>query len=240
MIRLTSKLGRRVSKQAQAGFTIIELMIATVAFSLILIGITVGVISFTNSYYAGVNATTTQTTTRAALDAVTQAIQFSGGDLNYYAAAPGDQPTTYCIGSTQFDISLGNLVGPGHGLYQTPRNNGDPCTHKSFGSKSTELLGQNMRLFSLNLTPQPDSDVQLYTVDISVGLGIGPDLFCDSSVNGTGGCDRSDATFDEAALQTHITTSQPEVGQSMRCRLGTGSQFCNVTTLSTAAQKRIQ
>jgi len=53
-LRLSSR-----SKRLQSGFTLVELMIATMVFSVILLVITYGVVRFTNSYYKGLNSSTT-------------------------------------------------------------------------------------------------------------------------------------------------------------------------------------
>lgn len=49
---------------------------AMLVFSVILTVVTMGVISFSNRYYKGVHASTTQNTTRNIMSTITQAIQF--------------------------------------------------------------------------------------------------------------------------------------------------------------------
>jgi prepilin-type N-terminal cleavage/methylation domain-containing protein len=67
--------------EKSSGFTIVELMISTLVFSVILLVVTFGIVHFTNSYYRGINGSTTQDTARTIVDSVTQAIQFSSGTI---------------------------------------------------------------------------------------------------------------------------------------------------------------
>ena len=53
------------TQSSQSGFTIVELMIATLVFAMVLLVITVGVMSFTRAYYRGINQSNTQRVARA-------------------------------------------------------------------------------------------------------------------------------------------------------------------------------
>lgn len=57
-----------------AGFTIVELMIATVVFSVILILITTGIIQIGKAYYKGIIGSRTQETARKITDEVGRSI----------------------------------------------------------------------------------------------------------------------------------------------------------------------
>lgn len=75
----------------QEGFTVVELMIATLVFSVILTVITMGVLSFRNRYYKAVNASTTQNTTRTVIDTdKVRLIQFGSAQV-----VPTDPSKTY-------------------------------------------------------------------------------------------------------------------------------------------------
>lgn len=214
----------------QAGFTIVELMIATMVFSVILIVITVGVVAFTNAYYKGVNASTTQNTTRDAIDTITQAIQFNGGVIasTVDPAAPPDTTQTgaYCIGSSRFDFTIGKQIinaGTDHVFYVSPWRSGDTCSGAgSFGAQSKELLGPHMRLAAFSISP-PSGSSGLFTVNLKVAYGDN-DLF-ESSVTGT-----IPATGPIAA----------DVAAGLNCKLQTGSQFCAISNLTSTVQKRVQ
>jgi len=108
---------KRNHRRAQAGFTIVELMVATVVFSVILIIITTGVIHITQTYNKGINLINTQNTARNIMDSISQSIQFSGGVVSW--PQPSDNPVGTsgpvtagrgCIGSQQYDFQLGYQV----------------------------------------------------------------------------------------------------------------------------------
>ena len=61
----------------QKGFTIIELMIATVIFSIVLLVLTENIISISNDYYQGVVQTQTINTTKNIVDTIAQQIKLS-------------------------------------------------------------------------------------------------------------------------------------------------------------------
>ena len=60
----------------QNGFTIIELLIATTVFSLILLISVAGILQISRMYYRGVTQSRTQETARSIIDEVGEAIRF--------------------------------------------------------------------------------------------------------------------------------------------------------------------
>lgn len=213
----------------QSGFTIVELMIATVVSTLILVVITVGIVRFTSDYYKGVNASSTQTTTQNAIDAVAQAIQFN---------ASGTVPTDgtqgiFCAGSQVFLYTMGKALGgtpsvANWGLYQL-NNPSANCVIPADTSGGTELLGPNMRLSVMNLAQVGSSDV--WQLDIRVAYG-DADLLCRTSITGgsQGSC---------SAGATDYGASDIVQGSDVTCKIRTGSQFCSVVHLSTAIGQRV-
>jgi len=208
------------SKHAQAGFTIVELMIATLVFSVILIAITVGVVTFTNDYYRGINSSTTQNVARNIIDTVSQAIQFNDANV---VPMPALSPTTYCIGSVQFDFVLSKELGTdtNHALWETPSSGCAAISPPIVTSK--ELLGPKMRLANFSINPVGLAG-NLYTIDVRVVYG-DKDLLCSPAVNGS--C-TSTATMSPANLARHDLT----------CKSQAGSQFCSASELTTTAQIR--
>jgi len=70
-----------VSKNKQQGFTIIELMISTVIFSVVLLMCMAGILQITRLYYRGVTQSNTQEVARAITNDISEAIQFSGSNI---------------------------------------------------------------------------------------------------------------------------------------------------------------
>ena len=65
------------NNMSQKGFTIIELMIATVIFSIVLLVLTENIISISNDYYQGVVQTQTINATKNIVDTIAQQIKLS-------------------------------------------------------------------------------------------------------------------------------------------------------------------
>lgn len=213
----------------QVGFTIVELMIATVVSSVLLIVITFGIVSFTKDYYKGINASTTQATTQNAIDAVAQAIQFNASGT---VATDGTQGI-FCAGSQVFLYTMGKQLtaapnSTNWGLYQL-NNPSANCVMPAITTGGTELLGPNMRLAAINLSQIGSSNV--WQLDIRVAYG-DADLLCRTSISGTttGGCSSAAANYMSADVIQ---------GSDVQCKLRTGSQFCSIVHLSTAIGQRI-
>jgi prepilin-type N-terminal cleavage/methylation domain-containing protein len=212
------------SHRRQDGFTIVELMIATLVFAMVLILITVGVLSFTKSYYKGVNQSATQNAARTVIEDVSQAIQFSGD------AVTTDLGTTnnskgFCIGNRRYSYLLGKQLwddgNPDSNLNQTRHalvlDQAGSCGGMSpqdvanlpaaLVSGSTEMLQPRMRLAKLNIQRQGTSD--LYRINVRVIYG------------------DDDLLINPTAADA-------------RCKVSiSGSQYCAESELSTTVKKRI-
>jgi len=199
------------------GFTIIELMIATTVFSIILLLVTYGILQIGRTYYKGVTETKTQDTARAALDNITQAIQFDSGAVS--AQSNGIVPNVkyvICIGNVRYSAYLGHILiddSTHHALVQDTEST--PCADNTaipgldgstpMSSSATELMAPLMRVAALDVT---DLSGGLYKVHIRVVYGNDVDL-----VN-----------------PTTLTAS---------CDGGQINQFCAVSDLTTTVEKRV-
>lgn len=96
------------------GFTIIELMVATVVFSMVLLLCTYGIIHVGNDYYKGITEARTQENARSLVDRISQDIQFSGGSVFTGLSLSGSPVKGFCIGSHLYSfITDGQLVTNG-------------------------------------------------------------------------------------------------------------------------------
>ena len=214
---------------SQKGFTIIELMIATLVFSVILLLVTYGLIQIGRTYIKGLNESKTQQTARSIMDTISQDIQFNGGTVRLSDRAAGT--FAFCIGGNRYSVLTGaklvdNAPATGEAKHVLVVDvapiadcNEDPPTSQSLGgvitSESRELLGPNMRLASLavcgpgataTFTGCPVLGSNLYQVNVRVVYG------------------------DNDLLNPARDA----------CAGGAGSQFCAVAELSTTVQKRVR
>lgn len=239
-------MSRSEQRVGQGGFTIVELLIATVVFASVLILITVGVLSFTRAYFKGVNQSATQNTARLVIENVTQAIQFSGSEI----FSPVSHSTTpagptfdftnpwsvgFCVGNQLYSYVLGwQLVDgtPDAGMHQSnhvlmqssPGNCGGlPANDVRAASPvGTELLSPHMRLAKLSVDPTSDPTVWRIAVRVVYG---DDDVLCSPSVGG-------DCTDDNTS--TSLSNGDLDCKQ-----VRSGTQFCAVSELSTIVKRRI-
>lgn len=208
------------NKNLQAGFTIVELMIATSVFSTVLLVGLAGFVQIGKSYYKGINITQTGETAKQTLAEISSNVRLSGGSVGSGTSVAG--PSYYCIGSHRYTYILYNRVdtsvppdfSTNFGLLEDnlPGNNGcgDP-----FGGPSqvplnnpTELLGNQMRLLEFNVAAT-DATQTLYKVDITVAYG------------------------QDSALTSPINSST-----QCKLQLG-GNEFCAITRLTTMIHRDV-
>jgi prepilin-type N-terminal cleavage/methylation domain-containing protein len=209
----------------QRGFTVIELMIATMIFGLVLLVVTMGIIQVTRSYYKGVSETNIQTTARSIIDNIGQAIQFGGGTVTTNNMT---SPYVFCVGNQQYSFRPGWVVTDGtpntsvnetpHGLYVRTLAScpGQPIAALANTALAggRELLGPNMRLTSLRVT-QVAGTTNMYNISLRIVSGDNDLIYSPSG----GGVTAADAT----------------------CRnQRAGTQFCSVSDLSTTVTKRVR
>jgi len=215
-----------------SGFTIVELMIATVVLSVILLLSTVMITSIGNLYYKGVNKSRLQDDARTIANDVSQRLELQANSTQL----PGTDGETYpygsgsiyvaaiCIGSTRYSYiedsagqkwqigSGGSAVNQVPHIFWRDTNPSASCTALDLtktnppgsGSDGTELISANSSVsyFSVDTTSAP------YGVKIDLAYG-----------------DR---------------TLLSGVGLNATCKGGAGDQFCATATVSTAATPRLQ
>ena len=202
---------RKLARRPE-GFTIVELMIATLVFSMILLIIMTGVIQVTRTYYKGITENNTQTTARTIMDTVSQAIQFNGGIVSNTPAYQSGTPLVTCVGGQQFIYMLGKELVDGtnnHVIYQS-NSAGCSAGSGSFSGASggRELMSPHMRLSNFSVTNIAGTNS--YAIDVKVVYG-DDDLL-------------NDPTGTDASCEG-VTA---------------GTQFCAVSELSTVVTKRVQ
>lgn len=213
---------KRQAAGSARGFTILELMVATIVFSIVLLLVTAGIIQIARVYYKGVTEANTQNTARNIIDTISQAIQFSGGDVEPSdpSAVPGVGTNfAFCVSDQQFSYRLGWQVenNPNatnaqswHALVQYPQAGCISAAPQDLAAQSVlgrELLGRHMRLTKLLVQSVGPN---LYKVQVRVVYGDN-DLLTDP-------------------------TSPDTVCKNQRA----GTQFCSISELSTIVVKRVK
>ncbi len=233
------------SQQREYGFTLIELMIATMVFSVILLLAAVAMVQIGRIYFKGITAAKTQEVSRTISDDVAQAIQFSGAQIKTIQKPPGSNALGFCVDNIRYSYLVNQqleqnpatspplagtqakhvLVMDDTTKLPAPFN----CTSSTYAQAidgagsiyGRELMGIHMRLVSDPL-PQPplpiSPDGKLYTVTVGVVYG------------------------DWDVLNV-TTIPPPPAGSNYNysCKASNkGGQFCSVSSLTTTVEKRVQ
>ena len=204
-------------KRNTSGFTIIELMIATIVFSVILLIATYGILNVGRIYRKSLTSNQVQQTTRAIIDTVTQNIKFNGGSF-----AAGNN--VYCLGNSKrlsINPNVQFVSNATHGLVLeniTCTNPPTSLNFASFPSGAKELLGPRMRVVNFyicypNMTPTPPDCTD------SIVQGLGTSLYY---------------------VYIRVISGDSDLIQNNTCTLAAGRQFCAVSELSAYVQKVIQ
>ncbi len=220
------------SISSQRGFTIFELMIATIVFSVILLVMAAGVLRFSHDYFKGLTTSKTQQVARAIAQDISQNIQF-GQSVTAGLAASNIQGI--CLGNTLYSYRIGYQVKHGTSnaaKHQYPygmvKRVGTDCssavplridlTGTSLNATTDhELLGENMRLTQLDVTDVSVSG-QKPTYQISVQVVYGDDDLL---------------TPVPSAIMT------PTAWASEICSSSIVAQFCAKSQLVTTVQQRL-
>jgi len=211
------------------GFTIIELLVASLVFATILTLVSVGLLQVGKVYYKGVTTTRTQETTRDIMDTISRTIQFDGGTVTPITVDGGTNLSYFCINNDRYTFTLGKQLtddtspGPNQSNHVLVKDSA-PCGGSAdFGALSptaTELMATRMRLVKLQLNNLGGS---LYSVTVRVVSG-DDDLLCSPGVPG------------DCNLTTPTTNLDKD---DLTCKSITGGQFCAPAQLQAAVQKRI-
>ncbi|HSW99272.1 MAG TPA: prepilin-type N-terminal cleavage/methylation domain-containing protein [Candidatus Saccharimonadales bacterium] len=204
------------SQNRQRGFTIVELMMATLVFSMVLLLVTLGVLQVNRVYYKGVTEANTQSVARSIMDTISQAIQFDGGAVTPLPTMAAPTPGTqyyFCINNQQFIYRTGyQLVTGAPGANQTnqafiQRTIPGSCTPPGGVITGRELLSPNMRLSNVQITQVGTTD--LYRIEVRIIYG------------------------DDVSLNNPTSTTANCKG------IRAGNQFCAFSDLTTVVEKRI-
>lgn len=160
------------------GFTIIELLIATVVFSVVLLVITAAIVQLGKIYYKGTIDAKLQETTTQITEDISQAVQFSKAEVYTGGDHQPGGVEVLCVGGIKYTYIKGRIISDStpHALVSETYRGGN-CSSSidmnnrslSGGDNAVELLGTNMQLVDLSAVTSED------LVTVTVRLAYGPD-----------------------------------------------------------------
>jgi prepilin-type N-terminal cleavage/methylation domain-containing protein len=203
---------RLTKLKSSAGFTIIELLIATAVLSTILLLVTSLMINIGKLYYKGINQARVQDNVRSITDEVAQHLQL--GDSFIPVISGSEQ--AYCMGTTRYTYILNKQIGSDastqslHVLWRDKNPTPGNCpaalpvlTTPMPSSGGSELIAPNARLTDFTITGSSP-----YSVSVSVAYG-DDDLLNLSGVNTKCKGDIGDQFCATAKLQTIVVRRLP-------------------------------
>lgn len=202
---------RRTKATTPQGFTVVELLVATAVFSVVLLVCSIGLIQISRTFYKGVTVTHTQEVARAVIDDVASSVEFSSSNVVTLTANNGSNG--YCVGNTRYSYRLYQELpdsGTPHALVADKPAVCSGAAQDISGSltaNSRELLSPSMRVSKFTITSSAN---RLYKINIK--LATGEDDMLSNYNNANANC--------KSILA--------------------GTQFCAVIELTTSVQKRVQ
>lgn len=234
----------------QHGFTIVELIIATSVFSVVLLLAVTGIVTMGKRYYKGVTVTRTQEVARAIQDEITTSIQVSGNSLITRSAdLSGKKPNendyyqtrAICIGDTRYTYVLNSQLSKDAVLL--PPVTVDAPTKK-------HALWMDVKLPTAACTPLNLSDDTPYDSGTSVNTGSSPSRSKEMLINNmrlvrfnikaTGSVFEVDIKVmygDNDVINTNVLDNPDD--DTCRSVLSGGGQFCADSELKTFVKTRL-
>ena len=155
------------SKHQQAGFTLVELMVATVMFAVVLIIILASFLQVGRMYYKGISYSNTQEAARRVSGDLSNDVRFNSSNNYQYVGAivgghqqvAGTNTYYFCVGQHRYvytlfeKVTAANISNPLAGIQQTTHNSGCPPPtgdDAEAGTDMRQLLGVDMQLNRLS------------------------------------------------------------------------------------------
>jgi len=201
-----------MKKITHHGFTMVELLIATSVFSVILLLAANGIVYVGRLYQKGASSIKAQEVTRSVVDEIKNDFELNGG--KYIPLSPSGTKKGFCIGNNLYSYQPKVKIpsnGNRHALIvrkipdckaTTPPD--DVAAYPVGGAR--ELLGPNMLLQNDDVISNVSANAKALTITITIVSAVENDLF------------------------------DPATGL---CKGGLGSQFCATSSLKTYAIKRV-
>ena len=184
------------------GFTIIEVMIATAVFAVVLLITIGGFITIAQVFYKGVIKTQTQQDLRQIVDQVSSDIR--SAPVIYVAQQVAGSSTKYyqCIGASRYTYNLNNRVNlsdhdttdkfgllvdqlPGNSPCGSPYDPTTAFKPANDPNAPVELLANNERVNHFDVTLQANLNNWVYQVDIAIATGRSQYLSTDANGEAT-------------------------------------------------------
>ena len=226
---------KRAGKANSKGFTIMELMIATTVFSIILLLALAGFLQIGQLFYKGVNITRTSDVGQQAISSIKADLSFDNGSstaaINYSPlTTPSYNRGYFCAGANRYAFVLGRMVdsdeataeinggsasNQGAGWYKfgliKERFNGPGCQNPFDEGAGVPIIKNNATILLgdkmrlSNLSIVQIGSTSLYTLDVRIAYGI--DEVLTSPPNAVDAKCQSGANYSRYCFVTEVRTT---------------------------------
>ena len=223
-------------KKLSRGFTLVELMIATSLFSVVLMVALTGFFQIGKIYFKGVVTGETQDVAQKITDDMSSALQFASGITP--PSTPDGQGRAYmCIGTTRYTfmpnhkLISGNQTSDFGMLRDVVPSCGDPFSGGTTLSNATEMMSPKMRISKLCILSANGAVLNVSGTNCAGGP---PPSGCPATnpcLNNLYMVNMTLAYGDDDVLNTTQPTNPTCKGDS------SNSQYCAVVTLQTVVNR---
>lgn len=202
------------------GFTVVEMLVATAVFSMVLMVVSIGLLQISRTFYKGVTVTNTQEVARSIIDEIAASIEFSASDIQ--PLTPNGSTQGYCVGNIRYSFRPGQMLTDNSTSHAFVTDRLDKLTPPlgcassvqamnlstpMLPANSRELLSPRMRVSKFSVTSLGN---RLYKVSLRLVSG------------------------------ENDLLANPTLPNATCTGLLNGSQFCATVELTTVVQKRLQ
>ena len=161
-----------IRKKDDSGFTLIELMISTAVFSVVLLIATISIILISKNYTRGQVTIQTQNTVQSILNNISNAIKYNNLSTLNFSNLSTATNRYFCIGNNVYYFNnLNQLLGSNSSAVGLVEYTSPSCNRPtSVPSGASQLLSNNERLGQLSITDIGTTS-HLYQIDIEVAYG---------------------------------------------------------------------
>jgi prepilin-type N-terminal cleavage/methylation domain-containing protein len=206
----------------QAGFTLVELMISTTVFAVVIMVGMFGYIQINRFYTKSINIIRTQEAARNLMMDIANQFQLTSGI--YQSRTLADNVTKIvCVGNKSYVYKINSIESSSNHAITSYNISPDTCPDS--GTDPVYLLRPGARIIQLDVVPYPDANVgPLF--NITVALLYAPK-------------DKDDATPQGTDL-IQVGTPPEDPSKWLCSSAVRGSEYCSLSRLTTSVYKRVQ
>lgn len=226
------------------GFTIIELMFATIVFGLVLLTVATTLIQVSRLYYKGVIVAKTQSTARAVIEEVARSVQLSGGGYNTtIPPVMSSFPPQYtkCFGNTRLTWAVNGQVSGGASETSFVKHQMRHALWRDVVSDAVGDCGTQYTTPKLNKANPNDNEPAIDRKGqelLEEGMRLGQ-MSIDEVPGSAGTIFRINVTIIYGDDDMLTNPNNPSVSPTCKGSLN-GSQWCAVSTMSTFVNRRVE